>query len=108
MKTRALGKRGVWWDGINLLVHNHGWSLRSHLEVTAVLHTPTSLGMLCDSFGGGVLNVQFKVGWLFAPNVRDDDQQVGSVQVPSLSLAHNPAASEFWSRDYSFHNRHQK
>jgi hypothetical protein len=83
--VRALGKRGASWGGINLLVHDNGWSLRSHLEVTAVLHTPTSLGMLCDSFRGEVLDLQFKVGWLFAPNVRDDDQQVGSVQVPSLS-----------------------
>jgi hypothetical protein len=71
---RALGKRGVSWDGINLLVHDNSWSLRSHLEVTAVLHTPTSLGMLCDSFGGEVLDLQFKVVWLFALNLRDDDQ----------------------------------
>jgi hypothetical protein len=82
---RAPGKRSVSWGGINLLVHDNGWSLRSHLEVTAVLHTPASLGMLCDSFEGEVLDLQFKVGWLFALNLRDDDEQVGSVQVPSLS-----------------------
>jgi len=73
---RALGRRDVSWDGINLLVHDHSRCLRSHLEVTVALHTPTSLGMLCDSFRGEVLDLQFKVGWLFAPNVRDDDQQV--------------------------------
>jgi hypothetical protein len=68
---RALGRRDGSWDGINVLVHDHGWSLRSHLEVMVALHTPTSLGMLCDSFRGEVLDLQFKVGWLLAPNVRE-------------------------------------